>query len=183
MRCGVRTIMPILCVFSLASLTIFVSILVIQAIACDVGGSTSPTADDIPPVAMALGNLEVEPGDDVVFNGSRSTDNVGVVNWTWFFIYNEKDYTIYGERTTFDFEEARTYSVQLTVRDAAGNQNSTVFTVTVGSKEVQTSKGVSPWVWPVVVVIVIVVLVLSLAFIRRSGPAKPIGEDPYHLHP
>jgi hypothetical protein len=176
-------VIPILFILSLACLAMLVSILVLQVTVGDAGGSSPPGVDGIPPLAIVAGDVIANNGEATILNGSRSTDNVGVVNWTWFFIYDERDYTIYGERTTFDFDEPGTYSVQLTVRDGAGNQNSTVFTVTVEGKEVQSAKGVNPMIWPVAGTIIIVILVLSLALVRRSGPAKPVGEDPYHLHP
>jgi len=177
--------MPILYVLSLAGLAIFVSILALQAAVGDAGGSSPPAADDIPPVAKTAGYIYIEPGEEAVFNGSNSTDNVGVVNWTWFLIYDERDYTIYGERARFDFEEPGSYSVQLTVRDAAGNQNSTVILVVVDSEQDQPTHPRSPlykWVWAVAGGTFILFLVFLLGFVRRAKPERPPGEDPYHQH-
>ena len=182
---GARSAIPVLYLLSLAGMAIFVSILVLQATASGSVGSSPPAADDICPVAKSTGYIYIEPGEVAVFNGSNSTDNVGIVNWTWFFIYDEKDHTIYGERATFDFEEVGTYSVQLTVRDTAGNQNSTVFVVAVGDTQVQaiqTSSSIGPWVWAIAGGTFVLLLLFLLGFVHRAKPERPPGEDPYHLH-
>jgi hypothetical protein len=182
---GNRMAVSTICILSLACLAILASIVVLQATAGAAGGSSSPAADEVSPVAISAGHIHIEPGEDAIFNGSNSTDNVGVVNWTWFFIYEEGDYTIYGERATFDFEEAGIYSVQLTVIDAAGNRNSTVFLLAVGDTQVQatqTSSSIGPWVWAIAGGTFILLLLFLLGFVHRAKPERPPGEDPYHLH-
>jgi hypothetical protein len=164
--------------------------LVLQATACNAGGSSTPAADGVPPAAICAGDIHIEPGEEAIFDGSNSTDNVGVVNWTWFFIYNETDYTIYGEVTTFGFEQTGCYSVQLTVSDAAGNRNSTVFLLAVGEEQVPVTEPGSSigqwvlptWAWTIAGMTFMLLLVFLLGFIRRAKPERPPGEDPYHLH-
>ena len=173
---------------SLVGLALFVSIFVLQATAGAAGGSSPPAADDVPPIAKCAGYIHIEAGEDAIFNGSNSTDNVGVVNWTWFFIYDERDLTIYGERATFNFEGVGTYSVQLTVRDAAGNRNSTVLLLAVGDEQVPVTEPGSSigqwvlptWAWTIFGMSFILFLIFLLGFIRRAKPERPVGHDPYH---
>ena len=177
--------MPCLCVLSLAGLALFVSIFVLQATACGAGGSSPPATDDISPVARTAAYIYIDLGEEAVFNGSNSTDNVGIVNWTWLFFYDERDYTLYGERASFEFDESGYYSVQLTVRDAAGNQNSTVFILTVFGEEVQPIHTQGPlyrWVWAIAGGTFILILIFLLGFVHRAKPERPPGEDPYHQH-
>jgi len=61
----------------------------------------------------------VEDVDYVTFNGSKSSDNVGVVTYTWDF--DDGD-TATGEEVNHTFVEGK-YNVTLTVTDAAGNTN------------------------------------------------------------
>ncbi len=62
--------------------------------------------------------------DTVTLNGSRSYDNVGVVNWTWMVDYLDrymKRGQLYGPVVELVVDDAGRYTVHLTVVDAAGN--------------------------------------------------------------
>ena len=79
---------------------------------------------DIPdredPIADAGPDQTVTEGLTVQFDGSGSTDNVAVVNWTWVFPGTSPP-TLYGERPTYQFSSIGNYTITLTVTDAAGN--------------------------------------------------------------
>ena len=51
--------------------------------------------DDVAPVADAGVNQSVDQGTAVTFNGVGTTDNVGIVNYTWTFVYEEVNVTLY----------------------------------------------------------------------------------------
>lgn len=70
-----------------------------------------------PPVADAGPDVEVDQHATVTFNGSGSTDNVGVVLWTWSFRYDGEDVTLGGATVEFTFDSAGLYQVVLTVLD------------------------------------------------------------------
>jgi hypothetical protein len=72
------------------------------------------------PVANAGLDHNVYIGTTVPFDGSGSTDNVNVVNYTWTFIYVTAR-TLYGISAIFTFDSIGIYEVTLTVRDASGN--------------------------------------------------------------
>lgn len=84
----------------------------------------------IPPVADAGEDLTVPPGGTVLFNGSESTDNVGVVNYTWRFT-DGTNYILYGETVSHTFERSGTYEITFTVRDAAGQASTETIVITV----------------------------------------------------
>lgn len=87
--------------------------------------------DSINPVAKAGADFTIGQGDICTFNGSRSTDNIGITNDTWNFEYNETAQNLYGAVSQFRFYTLGNYQINLTVRDSGGNIGSDVLVVTV----------------------------------------------------
>ncbi|MFW6176268.1 MAG: PKD domain-containing protein [Thermoplasmatota archaeon] len=79
--------------------------------------------DDVPPTADAGPDQNIGIGDTVELNASGSSDNVGIVNYTWSFMYDGEEIELYGETVSYTFDIIGTYSVQLSVIDAAGNND------------------------------------------------------------
>jgi PKD repeat protein len=71
------------------------------------------------PTAVPGTDMIVDQHTTVDFDGSASTDNVGVVNWTWEFTYNGTDLVFYGPTFSWTFDLAGKNYIYLTVRDAA----------------------------------------------------------------
>jgi len=92
--------------------------------------TVSPPPDTTPPVADAGPDQVVTVGTPVTFDGSASTDNVGVTNYTWTFDDGGAR-TLWGVSPTYTFNGAGIFSVSLTVRDAAGNSDSDAVVITV----------------------------------------------------
>lgn len=88
------------------------------------------TADTTPPVARAGPARTVNQGTLVNFDGSASTDNTGITNYTWAF-WDGGAKSLYGAVVTYRFLNAGVFAVTLTVRDAAGNAGTGATTVTV----------------------------------------------------
>ncbi len=88
--------------------------------------------DDVPPVAAAGDDQSVAAVSLVMFNGTGSSDNVGIANYTWKFIYDGSEVTLYGPEPSFTFLIEGVYLVTLNVTDAAGNYATDTVTVTVG---------------------------------------------------
>ena len=82
------------------------------------------------PVANAGVDLFVKQGTVVTFNGSGSSDNVGIVNYTWRFI-DDGWKTLHGESPTYRFRDYDTFTVTLNVTDAEGNWNIESTTVVI----------------------------------------------------
>lgn|GEM_PF-2963154 len=79
------------------------------------------TCDLAPPVADAGPDQMIDEDTLVTFDGSASTDNVAIANYTWTFNNGTADVTLYGMNPTYNFTEPGVYSVTLNVTDSAGN--------------------------------------------------------------
>ncbi|HEX7392986.1 MAG TPA: PKD domain-containing protein [Thermoplasmata archaeon] len=90
------------------------------------------------PVADAGADQWVNMSDVVTLDGSGSSDNVGVVNWTWSFDDGGLQ-TLWGETVTHAFADIGPYEVTLTVRDDAGLEDTDSMTVTVRDSEPPTA--------------------------------------------
>jgi parallel beta-helix repeat protein len=103
----------------------------------DLGGNTASDSititvlDITPPVAIAGEDIEIDEGRKVTFNASGSSDNVGIVNWTWELEYDGSPVTLHGSTADFSFMVPGTYRVTLTVLDAAGLSSMDIIEVIV----------------------------------------------------
>src|SRR2546426_353990 len=86
--------------------------------------------DSVPPVANAGPDLVVNEDTTASFDGSRSTDNVGIASYTWSFMDGSMQ-TLSGITASYVFATPGTYVVTLTVRDADGNVGTDSLAVTV----------------------------------------------------
>jgi len=71
--------------------------------------------DTTNPVADAGDNQTVDQGDTLTFNGSGSTDNVAVTNFTWTFTDGGAQ-TVYGSGATYTFDNARIIECRISYR-------------------------------------------------------------------
>jgi len=132
------------------------------------------TADNTPPVANAGADQTVQEGDSVLFNANDSSDNIGIVNYSWTFSVGNETVTLYGVTTTYKFTEAGIYEVTLTVRDAAGLSDTDTITITVEEgKENVLSSFFSDYWWVIVVIIAaIAALVIYMMLRKEKGKKK-----------
>lgn len=77
--------------------------------------------DTTPPVAFFALPGSVAEDMELALSGARSTDNVGIVNWTWTIQDHASTSTHYGSTASYLWSTPGTYDLTLTVRDAAGN--------------------------------------------------------------
>jgi len=96
--------------------------------------------DTQPPVANAGADKQIELGKTANFNGGGSSDNVGIVSYTWTFGDGASGS---GVTASHSYGSTGTYTVTLTVRDAAGNTASDTLTVKV-VKPADDDDGTSP---------------------------------------
>jgi PKD repeat protein len=119
------------------------------------------------PTAHAGEDLTVEAGRSCHLDGTASTDNVGVVRWTWRFDYRGGQEVLNGSKPTFVFKHKGTYTVALTVEDLAGNLASD--SVDVKVVDVEVSPGRETWIAVLVIVCAIIIVAgLYLLRFRRS---------------
>ena len=87
--------------------------------------------DITPPSADAAHDIIVDQHQTVTFNGNKSSDNVGIINFTWKFLYDDELIILEGINTDYLFNIAGTYLVTLNVSDVAGNWDNDTLFVTV----------------------------------------------------
>lgn len=88
------------------------------------------------PVADAGDDIDIEVGATTAFNGSGSTDNWGIVVYTWSFVYEGSNVKLTGAKSTYQFDVAGEYEVTLMVTDVATNFGTDTLSVNVTSIEV-----------------------------------------------
>ena len=93
--------------------------------------SKTVTPPNIPPIAQINleNNVVVFTEENIIFDGSESTDEDGTINeWTWAI---EPEIILNGEKISHIFEKTGTFTVSLTVVDDDGDENSTSINVIV----------------------------------------------------
>jgi len=90
-----------------------------------------PPLDIQPPIADAGADKTIHQGETFIFNGSGSSDNVGIINYTWNFSYNNNSVILYGISPRFTFDIPGIYNVTMNISDARGNWATDVIKITV----------------------------------------------------
>ncbi|MBU0685101.1 MAG: M14 family zinc carboxypeptidase [Thermoplasmatota archaeon] len=94
------------------------------------------TAGSTPPIAEAGDDRSVLVGETVVLDGSGSTDDIGIENYTWTFTYNGSPVSLYGPTPSFEFWVPGVYEIVLNVSDAAGLHGIDMVNVTVSGEPI-----------------------------------------------
>ncbi len=124
---------------------------------------------EAPIAAVEIGNTLIVKGETAGWKAIGSTDNVGIVKYTWTYKDGGKTVTLEGFSVGPRFEEAGEYEVTLTVEDAAGNTDSETFTITVESHD---------WMWALLAIIfVCVALPILILMRRRRAGTEAAGEE------
>jgi hypothetical protein len=92
---------------------------------------TLQSPDTTPPFANAGPDQTVNEDVQLQFDGSGSTDNVGITSYVWTFVDGTTK-TLSGSVPTYTFSNPGSYAVTLNVSDAAGNWDTDTMVVTVG---------------------------------------------------
>ena len=144
---------------------VYLVTLTVQDVAHNAGTGTLTVHvnDTLAPVAVAPANMRASVGEWVTFNGSGSTDNVGIVNYTWTIKLEGASYAqvLIGPVASYSFDQPGTQRVTLTVTDAQGNTDSATFTVTV--------EGRASWWWLLIPIVIAAVVVAFLLGRRRKA--------------
>jgi hypothetical protein len=93
--------------------------------------STLIATDTTNPIANAGADRSVERAVAILLDGSTSSDNYGITNYTWSLAIGGQQVYLYGESVQYTFASSGVYVVTLTVRDASGNVGTDTVTVTV----------------------------------------------------
>jgi len=92
---------------------------------------TITVLDTTDPIADAGVDLIIDQHETVVFNASSSMDNVGIVDYGWEFTDGSDDIFLTGPAPSYTFDEAGRYNINLTAKDAMGNNGTDIIVVTV----------------------------------------------------
>lgn len=120
---------------------------------------------DLPPTADAGEDQTVMAGEEMGLDGSGSTDDFGISNYTWTFEDNGIPVVLYGQNVNYTFLAEGIYTITLTVQDQWGRCSNDTTVVTVA--------GIIPE-FPILTVaasgllIVILAVVLSMRRRRRT---------------
>ena len=87
--------------------------------------------DSVRPVANAGEDVTIHQYEKVMFDAGNSTDNIGIINFTWNFSYDQQDVLLFGKTFSFKFDFASSFVLTLNVSDAEGNWDADSLTVTV----------------------------------------------------
>jgi hypothetical protein len=132
----------------------------------DVGHNTASDTfrlrimDTTRPIAVAGDDMTVRTGTRVTLDASRSSDNVGISNFTWQLVYEGRPLRFHDRISTFLFEAEGTYIVLLKVKDADGNEANDTMVIKVKRAFEPPSHG---GLW----IIVLVLLAVSVAATLR----------------
>jgi PKD repeat protein len=128
------------------------------------------------PDANAGADQEVASGAEVTFDGSASTDDIEIENYTWSFTYDGTVHKMYGAAPKFTFDEPGTYEVQLTVTDVGGLTSTDSITVTVTGGGA--TSFVSDYWWALALVVIVVVAAAAFMLMRKGkGPSPKTGGE------
>ena len=96
---------------------------------------TVNVTDGLSPIAIASSNSTGYAGDTVTFYGNLSTDNVGIDQYLWSFMYKGKTKKLYGEVATYQFDSIGDFNVTLNVTDSEGNWDAYSFMVEISKRK------------------------------------------------
>ncbi len=97
----------------------------------DSGSCIITVIDTEKPKARAGKNITAYRGGVVTFNGSSSTDNDEIINYSWSYVYNNSRIILYGESVNFTFWTIGEYNINLEVEDVSGNVGTGNTTISV----------------------------------------------------
>ena len=124
--------------------------------------------DVTPPKAVAGENTTTYQHRTITFDGADSSDNDGIVNYSWRFSYGGRNITLYGVSPSFTFDKAGKYMVELKIKDASGNQD--VDYITVDVLEEERDVNLKGCLYAFLILLAIILMGIGVwSFYRRNG--------------
>ncbi len=117
------------------------------------------------PVANAGPDQTVPFGSLVQMDASGSSDNFGIVNYSWTFTYNGSTIQLFGQTAEFQFDIPGTYVLALVVADASGRTRSDQVTVDVEGIPIPELTGT-------LVPVIVLAGAATVLFVRRRAASE-----------
>ena len=108
-------------------------------------------------------DLDLKVGKTIHLDGSRSSDNVGIVNWTWSYPSGGREITLYGPTPSHRFDEPGSYTLTLIVTDATGLTAQDEMRLTVKEPDSGFDAGT-----PIIIVLVMLIAVVAAIIILKK---------------
>lgn len=140
----------------------------------DASTTRQVVVESVPPIADAGPDQTVEVHASVTLDGSGSTDNVGIVGYSWSCMVEGEPKEAFGMSSTWSFAEPGTYEVTLTVRDAAGSTDSDTVMITVEAGESSLTSTLADYWWVGAIIAVVAAALAAVLYVlmRRRGIAR-----------
>ena len=90
-----------------------------------------PVNETLPVTAIAGLDRTIDEGGKIDFDGTGSTGNGVIINYTWRFVYNGTEIILYGPKPVFVFGIPGNYTITLTVTDALNITATDTINITV----------------------------------------------------
>ena len=109
----------------------------VKLVVSDAGGNIAVDSVVVTVIEMVLPHadagedISVLGGDLVRFNGSDSSSEKGIVNYTWNLLYNGSVVTLYGSNAAYVFDIPGNYTITLIIMDSEGYTDQDVMNITV----------------------------------------------------
>lgn len=133
----------------------------------------SVDAQSLPPVADAGLDQTVYVGDFITLDGTGSTDDVGIVNYTWTFSYGGLNRTLTGAvNSTFRSSLTGLFNITLNVTDEEGNYDTDVVTITI----IERPTNILAEYWWAFIIIGVAVFLLVFMYMLVSGRLSFVSE-------
>ncbi len=100
----------------------------------DLGESRTIILDTTPPTANAGADISAIEEEGISLDGSASTDNEGIANYTWTFTVGVNQVTLYGAKVAHTFADPVTLTATLKVTDLAGNVGTDTVDIAIRAK-------------------------------------------------
>ncbi len=136
--------------------------------------------DDEAPIANAGPDQHKDQLAWVTFRGIDSSDNVGIVDYTWTFSYNGTIITLEGAQPKFRFMYHGNYNVTMTVTDLAGNTASDNVMIYIAEDISSTGSGYN-WIIVIFVLVLLlcVIMIMAFYFKKTSSVGSEERDDEY----
>ncbi len=131
--------------------------------------------DIYPPEAIAGPDINIRQHDSVVFNGSGSSDNQGISNFSWSFAHGGRNITLFGGSVSYTFDHPGNYTVVMKVKDDQGLQDVDFLYVNV--ERINENGSDNGWFYGVLgIIILFSALMVLILTVRRGKSSNSMGD-------